>query len=187
MRTSGLRWRLSALACVALAGCTTTAVVITPQLAGTNTATCQIHVKVRFEGKPDYLPAALVTDPAASGPVTFRYAYDAQYGLKETNPFLVMVNPLTMVGFPTGSDNLVITGRVDVVRADETVRSYAAAAAMKRSSSVFYEGETFTEMRRRGLLLVRDNLSVQLCHDEGLLVAMLNDAPASSLKSDNPP
>ena len=185
MKTSGLRWRLPALACIALAGCTTTSVVITPQLAEKNTATCQIHTSVRYEGKPDYLPAALVADPAASGQVTFRYAYEAQYGLKETNFFLTAVNPLTLVGFPTGSDSLVITGRVDVVRGDETVRSYVAAAAMGRSSTVFYEGETFTDMRRRGLLLVRDNLSGQLCHDEALLVAMLNDATASSLKSDN--
>ena len=110
----------------------------------------------------------------------FRYIYETQYGLKETEPLLALVNPLTLVGFPVGSDNLIVTGRVDVVRGDTTVRSYGAAVAMKRSSTVFSEGETFTEMRRRGLLLVRDNLSGQLCHDQAILTAMLSDAHATS-------
>jgi hypothetical protein len=87
-----LRWQLQALACVALAGCATS-VVIPPRLAERNTLTCQIRASVRYEGKPDYLPAALIMDPAASGQTTFRYAYEAQYGLKETNPFITAVNP----------------------------------------------------------------------------------------------
>ena len=45
---------------------------------------------------------------------------------------------------------------------------------MQRSATVFSEGETFTEMRRRGLLLVGGNLSAQLCHDEALLAAMIH-------------
>ena len=186
MNPSGFRWQLPVVACAALAGCATS-VVVTPQPADKQIPACQIHALVRYEGKADYLPAALIADPGAAGQVAFRYTYDAQYGLKETNPFLVMVNPLTFVGFPTGSDNLVITGRVDVVRGDEAVRSYAAVAAMKRSSTVFYEGESFTDMRRRGLLLVRDNLSAQLCHDRPLLVAMLSEAAAGSAKSDDHP
>jgi hypothetical protein len=166
------------LACFAVAGCATS-VSVTPQPAK-QTPTCQIHASVRYDGKPDYLPGALIVDSAALGQIAFRYSYEAQYGLKETEPFLALVNPLTLVGFPVGSDNLIVTGRVDVVRGDTTVRSYAAAAAMKRSSTVFYEGETFTEMRRRGLLIVRDNLSGQLCQDQALLAAMLSDAHATS-------
>ncbi|HEY2591732.1 MAG TPA: hypothetical protein VGI35_09100 [Steroidobacteraceae bacterium] len=186
MKPSGVQRLLPFLACLALGGCAT-AVVVTPQLAQTTAATCQIPARVRYDGKPDYLPTALMADSASSGEITFRYSYEAQYGLKETNFVVVMVNPLTLVGFPTGSDNLVITGRVDVVRGDKTVRTYMAAAAVKRSSTVFYEGETFTEMRRRGLLLVRDNLSGQLCHDHALLVAMLHDTAANSSKSINNP
>jgi hypothetical protein len=186
MKLSDFRRPLPALAGVALSGCATS-VVVTPQLAGKSSAACQIHSSVRYEGKFEYLPAALIPDPAASAQITFRYNYEAQYGLKETNAFITAANPLTLVGFPTGSDYLVITGRVDVLHRNETVRSYAAAAAMKRSSTVFYEGETFTDMRRRGLLLVRDNLSGQLCRDQALLVAMLNDAAMSSSTSDNRP
>lgn len=173
----------NAFACVTLAGCATS-ITVTPQLGEKPTPICQIHAAVQYDGKPDYLPAALIADPAAPGQLTFRYTYNAQYGLKETEPFLAAVNPLTLLGFPVGSDNVVVTGRVEVVRGDSTLRSYAAAAAMKRSSTVFSEGETFTEMRRRGLVLVRDNLSSQLCHDQALLAAMLGDSSSQSSKPD---
>lgn len=171
-RRSSAQTALGVASCLALLGCATE-VVITPQLAAKNPAKCRIHAPVRYEGKQDYLPAALVPDPAASATTEIRYSFEAQYGLKEFNPIAVAVNPLTIVGFPTGGDNLVVTGRVDVVRGDTTLRSYAAAAAMKRSSTVYYEGETFTEMRRRGLALVGENLSGQLCKDEETLVALL--------------
>jgi len=173
--SSSARAALSAPACLALLGCATE-VVITPQLADKNPPTCQIHVPVRYDGKPDYLPAALVNDPGASATMAIRYSYEAQYGLQELSPIIAIVNPLMIVGFPTGDDNLVVTGRVDVVRGDATLRSYAAAAAMKRSSTVYYEGETFTEMRRRGLLLVGNNLSSQLCNDQDALAALLKDS-----------
>ena len=152
---------------------------VTPQPDGQST-TCQIHALVHYDGKPDYLPGALIADQTASGAVAFRYTFETQYGLKEIEPILALVNPLTLVGFPVGSDSLIVTGRVDVVRDDAIARSYAAVASMKRSSTVFSEGETFTEMRRRGLLIVRDNLSGQLCHDRALLVDMLSDVNASS-------
>lgn len=174
-RRSSAQAALGVASCLALLGCATE-VVITPELAEKNPRKCQIHAPVRYEGKQDYLPAALVPDPGASATTEIRYSFEAQYGLKEFNPIAVIVNPLIVIGFPTGGDNLVVTGRVDVVRGDTTLRSYAAAAAMKRSSTVYYEGETFTEMRRRGLLLVGENLSQQLCKDADALGALLNDS-----------
>lgn len=171
------------LVCVALVGCATD-VVVTPPPSDKQPPGCQIHAAVQYDGKPDYLPGALIAQPAVSGGLMFRYAFQAQYGLKATDPILAAFNPLTLVGFPVGSDNLVVTGRVDVLRGDAILRTYAAAAAMKRSSTVFSEGETFTEMRRRGLLLVRDNLSSQLCHDEAQLAALRGEASSASANPD---
>ena len=165
------RWP-GALACITLAGCATS-VTLTPKLPDKQVSTCQLHGAVQYDGKPEYLPAALGGEPGPPGPVAFRYSFEAQYGLNPMNDFIQLVNPLELFGFPVSSDNMVVTGRVDVVRGDTVIRSYGAAAAMKRSSTQFSEGESFTDMRRRGLMLVRDNLSGQLCHDEALLVAML--------------
>lgn len=160
------------LACVALAGCATS-VSLTPQLPDKQIPTCRLQAAVQYDGRPEYLPAALAGDSGTPGPVAFRYSFEAQYGLKPVNDFVAFVNPLELFGFPVSSDNMVVTGRVDVLRGDAVIRSYGAAASMKRSSTVFSEGESFTDMRRRALMLVRDNLSGQLCHDEALLTAML--------------
>lgn len=155
------------------AGCATT-VSITPTLSAKDTGACEIRAPVRYDGKAEYLPGALTVDQTASERPVFHYAYEAQYGLKEIPPGIMLVNPLTLFGFPTGSDNVVVTGYLDLVRDQTTLRSYAAAAAMKRTGTVFSEGETFTEMRRRGLLLVRENISRQLCKDQAAIEALLN-------------
>ncbi len=59
------------------------------------------------------------------------------------------------------------------------MRSYAAAASLKVTPTIFGEGETFTEMRHRGLMLVRDNLSSQLCEDQSVLNRLLSEPEAT--------
>ena len=163
---------LGTLSCALLVGCAAT-VSVTPRL-GDKSAVCQIRAPVRFDGKPEYVPAVLIADPSAR-PVEFHYSFEAQYGLNEYNAFLVAVNPLSLVGFPTGKDNVVVTGRVDLVRGKTILRTYAAAASLKDTPTIFGEGETFTDMRRHGLMLVRDNLSSQLCADQSVLDRLLSE------------
>jgi hypothetical protein len=87
-----------------------------------------------------------------------------------------LVNPLHLIGLPTGTSSVSIIGRLDVMRDGSVVRSFAAVVTMQRSASMFTEGETFTDMRHRGLLLVRDNISVQVCADLPATQAILNAA-----------
>jgi hypothetical protein len=169
------RWiaGLASLPCALLVGCAATASV-TPTLSEKAVA-CQIRAAVWFDGKPEYLPAVLIADASAHPAAGFRYSYEARYGLNEYNAFLVLVNPLSLVGFPTGKDNVVVTGRVDLVRDKTILRTYAAAASLKDTPTIFGEGDTFTDMRRRGLMLVRDNLSAQLCEDQSILRTLLSE------------
>jgi hypothetical protein len=160
-----------------LVGCAAT-VSVTPNLSE-KTATCQIHAAVSFDGKPEYVPGVLIADASAHTAAGFRYSFEAQYGLNEYNAFLVLVNPLSLVGFPTGKDNVVVTGRIDFMRGNTIVRSYAAAASLKATATIFGEGETFTDMRHRGLMLVRDNLSAQLCQDQPILSMLLSEPGAT--------
>ena len=139
-------------------------------------AHCVVRANVMYDGNQDYLPTVLIRDAGTTPGVVLRYSHDAKYGLGELPNSFNLVNPLTLIGFPTGSDNLVISGRLDVMRDGDVVRSYGAASAMKRIGSIFSEGDTFTEMRRRGLLLVRDNISAQLCADLPALTEKLTGA-----------
>jgi hypothetical protein len=163
-----------------ISGCETT-VAVTPQMNHQAVDVgCVIRAPLRYEGKADYLPRSLVAEPDSAKSVVIRYGYTTQYGFKQTAVGLTLVNPLTLFGFPTGSDSLVITGQLDVLQDDAPIRSYAAAASMKRAGTVFSEGETYTEMRLRGLLLVRDNINSQICKDESILLPLLHQPPPES-------
>jgi hypothetical protein len=45
---------------------------------------------------------------------------------------------------------------------------------LKKDKTVFSEGETLTEMRKKGLLLVRDQIDLQLVEDQQILAKQLN-------------
>jgi len=154
-------------------GCETS-VMITPDLGRGEPRTCTVRAPLFYEGNPDYLPGAVAAEPVAAQATVLRYTYNAQYDGKQGITVLQAVNPLMIVGFPTGSNSTAVTGLLEVVRGGQTVRSYGAACAMKRSGTVFSEGETLTAMRRRALLLIRDNISAQICRDQPTLQTLLD-------------
>jgi hypothetical protein len=159
-----------------LAGCETN-VVMTPDLRPPAPGTCLIRAPVSYEGNPDYLPQVIATEAVADPTITLRYTYNAHYDAQQGITPLQVVNPLLIAGFPTGSNSASVTALLEVIREGQTIRSYGAACAMKRSATVFSEGETLTAMRRRGLLLVRDNISAQICSDKQTLQALLHSDP----------
>ena len=158
---------------VCITGCETR-VMMTPDLGRGTTGTCTIRAPVSYEGNPDYLPQAVAAEFVAARATVLRYTYNTQYDAKQGITLMQVVNPLLIVGFPTGSNGETVTGLLEVVRGGQTIRSYGAASAMKRSSTVFSEGETLTAMRRKGLLLVRDNISAQVCRDQQTLQPLLD-------------
>jgi hypothetical protein len=154
-------------------GCATN-VMTTPDLGRDPLATCMIRAPLSYEGNPDYLPRAIIAEPVATQTTVLRYTYNTRYDAKQGITVLQAVNPFLIVGFPTGSNDTTVTGLLEVIRAGQTIRSYGAASAMKRTTTVFSEGETLTAMRRKGLLLVRDNISAQVCRDQQTLQTLLD-------------
>jgi hypothetical protein len=174
----GRQWRGRLVAGVLLAalnGCATS-VFVTPQVTGP--FECRVRGHLSYTGtNAEYVPTVLSEDPASPADAVLRYSYRVDYDLRQLPAEVQWVNPLHLVGMPTGTGALTIASRLDVMRGGLAVRSFAAVASMKRSQSMFSEGETFTDMRRRGLLLVRDNIAAQVCADLATTQAIL-DAPA---------
>jgi hypothetical protein len=137
---------------------------------------CRVLGHISYDGNREYLPTVLVENPSSPADSVLRYTHEVRYGLSEVPAEVQVVNPLHLIGLPTGTSSVSIIGRLDVMRDGSAVRSFAAVAAMQRSGSMFGEGETFTDMRRHGLLLVRDNISVQVCADLPTTQAILNAA-----------
>jgi len=165
----------AALLSALLAACSTT-VHLAPTLTGASGTDCRVLGHVTYSGNPEYLPAVLVEAADRPADAVLRYDHEEHYGGSAVPAGVQVVNPLHLAGFPTGENTLSVIGRLDVLRAGAPVRTYIAVAAMKRSQSMFSEGETLTDMRRRGLLLVRDNIAAQVCADHAATQAIL-DAP----------
>jgi hypothetical protein len=169
---------------ISLSGCAAS-IHLTPLLSDRVRSDCILHGHVSYDGNREYLPAALLDDAGSPSDLILRYVHEEKYGLHEMPVGVQLVNPLNFVGFPTGSSSLSIAGRLDVIRGGAVVRSFAAVAAMERNGSMFGEGETFTAMRRRGLLLIKDNISAQVCADLRATQALL-DHSTSAHESQQP-
>ena len=132
-----------------------------PQLALANARPCEC-VDYRADGPAD-------------SPVSFRYGYAVKYGSERTSFAGVMFIPPPLLAIPgvMGSNELGVAGQLEVMKGTEIIKTYAASARLKAKASLLYEGETFTEMRRRGLLAVRDSIDAQLARDREALVRAL--------------
>jgi hypothetical protein len=169
-------------ALLCLAACQTQ-VMLTPRVSAGAPRNCVIAAPLSYDGKPDYVPQVLSAEPAADQPTILRYTYNTQYDAKQQVTVAQAFNPLLIAGFPTGSNAITVSGQLEVLREGNPVRTYAAACALKRSSTVFSEGETMTELRHRGLMLVRDNISAQVCQDQqGLRALLLPESPRNEDK-----
>lgn len=164
---------------VCLTACETQ-VMVTPTLSPGVPRSCLIAAPLSYDGKPDYVPQVVTPEPIEDRATVLRYTYDAQYDGKQQITAFQPFNPLLIAGFPTGSNAITVSGLLEVLQDGKPVRTYAAVCALKRSSTVFSEGETMTALRRRGLLLVRDNISAQVCQDQQGLRALLAKDPLTN-------
>jgi len=166
-------WLLAAMSIALQGGCSTTTVV-TPGNVTPAPPDCRVFGHVAYDGNRDYLPGVLVDDPTRPPDSVLHYAHEDRYGRDDLPAGVQLVNPLHLVGMPTGSGSLSLLARLDVMRDGRIVRSFAAAATLERSESMFSEGETFTAMRRKGLLLLKQNISAQVCADRRVTQAILD-------------
>jgi hypothetical protein len=133
----------------------------------------RLPATILYDGNREYLPRVLVA-MAGSVPITVRYAYDVVHGSERTHILGVMFNPAAMAGFPViGKDTFAVIGRLEVLKDGNLVKAYDATAALTNRPSLFYEGETYTEMRRRGLLAVRDSIETQVVRDREALLRLV--------------
>jgi hypothetical protein len=154
-----------------LCSCATTMKVI-PQVKQTDSADFRLKGKVIYEGNKEYLPRVLIDEPVTIPKIEFRYAYDVFYGKRDVPDVLALYNPLTIVGFPTGENTVTVTGRLDILKGEEVIKSYGSTCILEKTRNLFSEG-TFTEMRRKGIMAVRDNIESQICSDKGNLERLL--------------
>lgn len=155
-----------------LSGCAAT-MVVTPQPEQLiNIGDFKIKGKIIYEGNKEYFPRTIIEDSASDPLFIYQYTYNVNYGRDNIHQAIPLFNPLTLVGFPIGEDTLMIAGKLEILKGKEVLKSYTATCAFNKSRNIFSEGETFSELRKRGLLAVRDNIEAQMCQDKDFLLTL---------------
>lgn len=162
------------LSLIVLVGCGTT-MVVTPDLKPTASVNVRVKGRIIYDGNREYLPRTVVDSPAGESGLAFQYTYNVIHGKDNVPQFLPLFNPLTIVGFPIGEDTILIMGRLEISKKNQAVKTYAATSALDKTRNIFWQGETFSELRRKGLIAVRDNIETQMNQDRELLTGL---APA---------
>lgn len=155
-------------AAILSSGCATN-VVITPDIAVIPVIDFSLDGKVDYEGNKEYLPRTVSSDTNPKNLMILRYRYDVTYGRDAVHQALPLFNPLTIIGFPIGADTVVVTGKLEILKGSSAVKTYSAVCVLDKHRTIFSEGETMSEIRKRGLLAVRDNIEAQMYVDRDLL------------------
>lgn len=151
-----------------LSSCAPT-MVVTPQ-SMENDMKSDFHVRgmLEYNGNREYLPRTIKEDSAQTI-ISFIYEYHVAYGRDKTPQALPLFNPLTIVGFPIGENTMAVTGNLKVLKGKEVIKTYTATCGLEKVRSIFSEGDTFSDLRKIGLLTVRDNIERQMYQDRDFL------------------
>lgn len=154
---------------VILCGCATS-MTVTPKIQDNGNGNFQIAGNLACEGNTQYAPRCIVNNPNTPSTLTFQYKYLAMYGKHDIPNAVALFNPLTIVGFPTGENTLTVTGKLDVMKGGEILKTYTSTCVLEKTRNIFSEGETFSEIRKKGLFAIRDNIEAQLYQDREFLL-----------------
>lgn len=136
---------------------------ISPEQAILDKATLIITGPIQYEGNSVYLPRTISVGAPSEYGLSFRYTTTETQD-RSSWDVLALFNPLTIMGFPTGKRVSTVIGKLEVLKEIEVVRSYAATCLQEAERGIYY-GESFSELRRKGLAAVRDNIEAQMSHD----------------------
>jgi hypothetical protein len=137
---------------------------VRPELAPMPLGTFRLTADVVFEGNRDFLPRTLHHDGSTNAGITAHYRYEVAYGHTDMD-VIALYNPLTIVGFPTGENTLTIVAELSITRDGTLLKSYRSAGYVVQTTNL-WTFRTATELRRDGLLAVRDNIETQMMQDE---------------------
>lgn len=127
-----------------------------------------LKANLLFEGNPAYIPKTIVNSKNSDIDITYEYKvfYD---GTKLNHEIIAGLLPTTLLGLPTGGDDILVVAKLDIRKGGDFIKSYSAEALVTRPRSLFLGGVNKTAMRKKGLLAVQENLENQMMHDHELL------------------
>lgn len=155
-----------------LIGCGTRMEIV-PEITRIDNIDYHISGEIIYEGNTEYLPSVLIHKPGTESEISFKYTHEEIYGQYDIPDVVAFINPLTIVGFPTGENKLTVVGRLVVLKDKEVKKSYSAYCILEKTQSLF-ASETYSELRKKGLIEVKNNIDQQLYRDRDYLRSLLS-------------
>ena len=132
-----------------------------------------LYGKVNYEGNWNYVPKTISNKTADNSSFSFDYAYNILYGGTSVNQDIVTAFiPTTLIGTPTGKSDVQVRAKLDVFDGSTIVKSYVAACNILAPRGIFTGGNDLTEVRRRGLMAVKENIESQMVQDKDFWVSL---------------
>jgi hypothetical protein len=120
-----------------------------------------------YDGNPDYLPATVNHESGTD--ITIKYAYIVSYGGTGNAEILTAFLPTTFIGTPTGNDDVIAIGKLELSKDSKLVKSYVSEVTVSKPRGIFLGGVDKTELRRMALKRLKENIEIQMNNDNSLL------------------
>lgn len=122
---------------------------------------------VVYEGNPKYLPATVKQKTGTE--VAIRYEYVVSYTGTGNEEILTAFIPTTIIGTPTGIDDVIAIGKMELSKNSKIIKIYVSEARISKPRSILLGGVDKTEMRHRVLTSIKENIELQMENDFSFL------------------
>lgn len=123
-----------------------------------------VRGKIFCDGDKKYIPRTVESGDGFNEGLTINYVYEDEGGYVRA--------PILLGPIITGKGNvrdkaIEVVGRLEIREGKKIIKEYKSSAVMTVVSE--FSSETLSEMRRRGLMAVRDNIEAQMWEDREFL------------------
>lgn len=133
----------------------------------------QIHGKLTYSGNPEYLPRSVHASSTGEG-ADIKYEYFVHYGTDgESN--LTVFNPFLIVGANKATDSVTVVGVLTITARNGKQKIFKDGITVSKNTALFSEGATYTEMRKAGLIRVRNLIDKKLENEKSVLTTFLDE------------
>jgi hypothetical protein len=130
---------------------------------------------IDYDRNWNYVPRTISNRKDGSD-LSFKYAYHVKYGastmVQEMGTLFI---PSTIFGSPTGKSDVEVTAKLDVIKNSSIIKSYLSVCYVSKIQGVMTGGINFTELRKKGLMAVKENIEHQMIQDKEFLLSLTTD------------
>lgn len=153
------------MATLALAACSTKVTMSPAAPAGFIRPEC-LASKVLYVGNKAYLPSTISSCEQDDSALTSSYKYDISYsGTAAVTELGTALIPTTLLGTPTGNDNIKVSAMLELSRDGVRVKYYESSCELRFYRGIFSGATDFSALRRQGLFSVKENIEQQMMRD----------------------